>query len=285
MMLNTRILTRLTLAGAAGILLLASTGCDKLRARDNLNQGVQAYKNAKYADAASHFQEAIRLDPSYSSARLYLATAYMVQWIPGAESPENLKFAQQAHDEFMKVLDQDANDKNAMASLAFLAYNEATSLPADQKLAKYDEAADWYHKLIAVDATNKEAYYTLGVIAFAKYNPALMLARSNLRMKPEDPGPLKDKKVKEELKAKYGPILEEGVANLQKAIDIDKEYDDAMAYMNLLIRERADLLDSQSEYKAQIETADNWLQKALDTKKIKAARQPGNAGGIVNDTK
>ena len=37
------------------------------------------------------------------------------------------------------------------------------------------------------------------------------------------------------------PIIDEGMADLQKALDIDKEYDDAMAYMNLLIREKADL--------------------------------------------
>ena len=68
-----------------------------------------------------------------------------------------------------------------------------------------------------------------------------MTARANLRMKPEDPGPIKDKKVKEELQAQYSAIIDDGIANLQKALDIDKEYDDAMAYMNLLIRERADL--------------------------------------------
>ena len=47
-----------------------------------------------------------------------------------------------------------------------------------------------------------------------------------------------------------------------------------MAYMNLLIRERADLADTPEEYKKEVETADNWVQKTLDTKKIKAARQP-----------
>ncbi len=51
-----------------------------------------------------------------------------------------------------------------------------------------------------------------------------------------------------------------------------------MAYMNLLIRERADLLDDPDEYKKQIEIADGWVQKALDTKKLKQARQPANNG-------
>jgi hypothetical protein len=110
-----------------------------------------------------------------------------------------------------------------------------------------------------------------------------MTARAELRMKPEDPGPIKDKKVKEELRAKYAAMVDEGIANLQKALDIDKEYDDAMAYMNLLIRERADLLDSPDEYKKQIEIADGWVQKNLDTKKAKAARTP-TTGGIVQET-
>ena len=90
-----------------------------------------------------------------------------------------------------------------------------------------------------------------------------MTARAELRMNPEDPGPIKDKKVKEELRQKYSAMVDDGIANLQKALDIDKEYDDAMAYMNLLIRERADLLDSPDDYKKQIEIADAWVQKNL----------------------
>jgi len=99
-------------------------------------------------------------------------------------------------------------------------------------------------------------------------------------MKPEDPGPIKDKKLKEELKAQYGPMVEDGIKNLQKALDIDPQYDDAMAYMNLLIRERADLADTPEEYKKEVDIADNWVQKALETKKIKAERaMKKNAGG------
>src|SRR5258708_1286519 len=103
-------------------------------------------------------------------------------------------------------------------------------------------------------------------------------------MKPEDPGPFKDKKIREEYKIKYRPMLDEGVANMQKALDIDKEYDEAMAYLNLLIRYRADLDDTTEEYKKDIEEADNWVQKALATKKIKAERKP-IAGGITTESK
>lgn len=270
----------LSAAVLAAAVVLSGTGCSYLKSRDHLNQGIASFRGAKYSDAVEHFEQAIKLDPQWSTPRLYLATSYMVQWIPGAESPENLEFARKAKEEFQKVLERDANDKNALASLAMLAFNQAQSLPLDQKLKMFDEAAKWQQRRIEVDPKEKEAYYSLGVIAYQKWIPALMTARSNLRMRPEDPGPLKDKKVKEELKTNYGPIVEDGMQNLNKALEIDPEYDDAMAYLNLLIRERADLLDSSDDYKKQIEVADGWLQKALDTKKIKAARAAKQPTGI-----
>ena len=111
-----------------------------------------------------------------------------------------------------------------------------------------------------------------------------MLARVNANMKPDEPGPLKDAKMKAELIAKYGPAIDEGMQDLHKALDIDQDSDDAMAYMNLLIREKADLADNKDEYKKQIEVADTWLQKALDTKKKKTeAAEKKTAGGIVQE--
>jgi len=278
--------SRILLALAAGTLLLFTTGCDKLKSRDHLNQGVAAYKSAKYNDAVEHFKQALALDPESPNARVYLATAYMIQWIPGADSPENNEFARKAKEEFINVLSKDANDKTALAYLASLAFNQASSLTGDKKIEKFDEAASWNHKLIAVDPKSKEAYYNLGVISWAKWHPGMMQARANLRMKPEDPGPLADKKVKEQLRAQYSGIVEEGVQSLKKAIEIDKDYDDAMAYINLLIRERADLLDSKDEYNKQVAEADAYLQRALDAKKAKAAAAEKAAqSGSINREK
>jgi len=276
--------TLLTSALAVGALTLLGTGCNKLKSRDDLNKGVAAYKNAKYSDAVNLFQEAVSLDDTNPNARVYLATAYMMQWIPGAESPENIQFASKAKEEFGKVLDKDPNNGVALASLASLAFNEADPLPLEQKMAKLDEAATWYTKLVTADPKNRDGYYSLGAIAQKKFYPALMTARVNASMKPDEPGPLKDKKAKAELSAKYMATLDEGLKNLDKALEIDKESDDAMAYKNLLIRERADLADDKDAYKKQIEEADSWLQKALDTKKAKQERaEKKTSGGIVQE--
>jgi tetratricopeptide (TPR) repeat protein len=269
---------------AIGALTLLGTGCDKLKSRDNLNKGVSAYKNAKYSDAVSFFQQAVDLDPTNPNAGVYLATAYMMQWIPGASSPENIAFATKAKEEFNKVLAKDPNNAVALASLASLAFNEADPLPLDQKMAKLDEAADWYKKLVTADPKNRDGYYSLGAIAQKKFYPALMTARVNGNMKPDEPGPLKDKKAKAELAAKYSASIDDGIKNLQTALNIEPESDDAMAYMNLLIRERADLADDKDAYKKQVEEADSWLQKALDTNKAKQEKaEKKTSGGIIQE--
>src|SRR5215468_12236499 len=105
----------LVLAVAAAAAL--NIGCNQLKARDQLNKGVQAFTAAQYPEAVERFKTACELDPGFAAARLYLATAYMQQYIPGAESPENNRMAQAAHDEFMKVLELTPNDKTAVASL------------------------------------------------------------------------------------------------------------------------------------------------------------------------
>jgi tetratricopeptide (TPR) repeat protein len=205
----------------------------------------------------------------------------MNQYIPGAESPENRQMLQAAKDNFLKVLEQDPKNNVAIASMASLNLQEAQGInDLDAKLAKLDEGREWYVKLVGVDPTNKEAYYSLGFIAWAKWYPALGKARAEMGMKPEDPGPLKDKKVRDQLREKYWGMIDDGINNLKKALEIDKNYDDAMAYLNLLYRERADLADSKPVYDQDIQTADNWLQKTLDTRKAKAGATLTPTGGV-----
>jgi tetratricopeptide (TPR) repeat protein len=257
----------------AGMTVFA-TGCEKLKARDQLNKGVQAFKSAQYPQAVEHFKTAVEYDPTFVTARSYLATAYMQQYIPGAISPEKDQMAAAAYDQFQKVLAQEPKNELAVASIASLLFNEK----------KLDEANEWNKKLISLNPKSKEAFYTLGVIAWTKALVANGEARAKMGMKPDDPGPLKDKKVRAEVAAKNGPIIDEGIKDLGESLQLDPEYDDAMAYENLLYRQKADLEDSPEAYKADIDKANDYFQKTLDTRKIKAERKP-TGGGITADTK
>jgi len=267
---------KVVLVLAVTALAVLGTSCNQLKARDELNKGVQAFTGAQYPEAVERFKHAVELDPGFSAARLYLATAYMQQYIPGADSPENNQMAAAAKEQFLKVLEQDPKNEVGIASVASLYLNQK----------KWDDAQQWYEKLVAINPKNADAYYSIGFIAWSRWYPAYGTARAGLGMRQVDPGPVKDKKVKAELKEKYLPVINSGLAALDKALEINPEYDDAMAYENLLVRERADLTDSADDYKKQIDIADNWVQKALATKKIKAEKKAAaSGGGIVADPK
>jgi tetratricopeptide (TPR) repeat protein len=264
--------SKLAMVALAGGLLVFSTGCEKLQSRDEMNHGVQSYKNNKYADAVKHFKEAVRLDPTNQNAQLYLATSYMIQWVPGADSPDNKKNYDMARSEFEKVLKSDPTNSLALASMASMAYNSASAGTPEQKGAALEEAKKWNQRRIEVDPKDAEAYYYLGVIGWAQAFTPIQTVRVEQKMKADDPGPIKDLKIREELKAKYLQTINSSIEDLKKCLSIDKENEDAMSYMNLLLRKKADLEDSPDASKADIAQAEDWSNKSLEMKRIKATR-------------
>jgi tetratricopeptide (TPR) repeat protein len=265
------------LIGATAALALFSFGCNKLKSRDNINQGVNAFKIGQYTQAADNFKKAIELDPDLREARLYLATAYMQQYVPGSESPANQHNADAAIEQFNTVKQDDkssaANKLLATESLASLYYN----------MKDFPKSEQYYKETIQMDPNNKDAYYTLGVLAWTNFIPADRQARIDLKMTPEAPGPLaapkgkKEPDIKADLKAKYWDSLTQGLEMEKKALAVDPQYENAMTYTNLLLRYRADLDDTKEQYEADIKQADDWLQKALETTKIKAAKKAKEA--------
>lgn len=252
--------------------MLFTSGCDKLKSRDEMNKGVQAYRNSHYQDAVNHFKQAVQLDPTNENAKLYLATSYFSQWVPGADSSDNKKNYDMAQREFQEVLQKDPTQSLALASLASMAFNRASVGTEDEKRAAFAEAKKWNVRRVEVNPKDPEPYYYLGVIAWSDAFPALRAARAEEKMKPDDPGPLKDAKVRASLKAKYGEDIENGLQNLQKCLQYDSENENAMSYMNLLYREKADLEDTPEAAKADVAQAENWSNKSLDMRRVKASR-------------
>jgi hypothetical protein len=81
------------------------------------------------------------------------------------------------------------------------------------------------------------------------------------------------------LREKNSSVIEDGIAELLKALQLRPDYDDAMAYLNLLYRERADLqCDDPAAHAADLKTADEWVDKTMAVKKAKAEKQPGAQG-------
>jgi tetratricopeptide (TPR) repeat protein len=259
---------------ATGALVFSAAGCNKLRARDQLNKGVASYKNARYEQAIEHFKNAVELDPSLQNAKIYLATAYLAQYIPGVDSPDNLQNANAAIDQYQAVLQQDPKNVNSIKGIAYLYL----------QMKKFEDAKTYYHKAIDLDPNDPEAYYSIGVIDWTQAYQPRMEERAKLGLRPDEP--LKDKKVCQKLREENESVIQDGIDSLNKALSLRQDYDDAMAYMNLLYREKADReCDEPDQRAADLKTADEWVDKTMAAKKAKAEKQAGPGGITLGQSK
>jgi tetratricopeptide (TPR) repeat protein len=263
---------RLLALAAVCLIMFAAVGCNKLKARDQLNKGVLAYKAGKYEEAIERFKNAVAYDPNLLNAQLYLATAYAQQYVPGAETAENTRFAEQAIAEFKKVLDKNPGTEQKIGSLKGIA-----SLYFNMK--QMEPAKDYYRKVAELDPNDPEVYYSIAVIDWTQTYQPRMEEKAKLGLKPDEP--IKDKKVCAQLKAANEPKVEEGMQMLQKAIELRPQYDDAMAYLNLMYREKADIqCGDPAGRAAALKEADNWVDRTMAVKKAKAEKAAA-PGGIV----
>ena len=253
------------LAPLCAVLVLAvvASACGTLRAlkaRDQLNKGVAAYRNAQFQTAIEFFKNAVQLDPKLLNAKLYLATAYAQQYVPGGDSQENVKTGDQAVQAFEDVLKQDPQNTTALASIAQIYYN----------MKDFDKAKDYQRQRLNVEPNNPEPYYWIGVINWAICFKQDGEMRKDLDLTvPDRHGilPPLPEKSRAKLEDQNSKLIDEGLEALHKSLDLKPNDFNTMAYLNLLYRQKADIEKSKSARQADLKTADEWQQKAMALRK------------------
>lgn len=269
-----RIARRVTAIAVMIFVAASVSGCSKLKARDLLNKGVAAFKNGQSDAAIEDFKEAKEADPELLNARLYLATAYASLYIPGAPSTENLARGNQAVAEFKEVLDKDPNNLSAIDGIGSILF-QMGGQPFEPK--KFEESKTYHQRHIQLKPEDPEPYYWIGVIDWTlafRANGEMRLAynKDNIKKQVKDTDALPPA-IRGDYSTKYGPMIEEGIADLQKAIQLRPDYDDAMAYLNLLYRRKADMVESADERASLLKQADDLVDKVKEIKQ-KRADQP-----------
>jgi len=244
--------TKLSIWTLLALIAVASAGCAKLQARDNLNKGVRAFREGKYDSAIKFFEESIRLDPELTNAELYLATAYAQQYIPGAQSPDNQQKADKAIEIFGRVLQRDSNNLSAIKGLASMYQNKGD----------LRKAREYYIRNSEIDPMDAVPFY-----AIASLNYLI------LQVKTAPPTP-----------EEAAQLIEEGLQNVDKALALNPDYEDAMFNKNLLYREKARLTSSEAEKEQLTKTANEIFDKAMEIRKRNQEKNRG-PGGIVLDEK
>jgi tetratricopeptide (TPR) repeat protein len=271
---SVRIARRSLSLAALVVLVAAGSGCNKLKARDLLNKGVANFKNGQYDKAVEDFKEAKDLDPSLMNARLYLATAYASQYIPGAPSEQNIALGNAAINEFKGVLEKDPNNLSAIDGIGSILF-QMSGQPFNAD--KFMESKTYHQKHIELKPNDPEPYYWIGVIdwtlafrANAELRTAYNKDHINKQIKETDALPAA---VRSDYVAKDGQLVDEGIKYLQKAIELRPDYDDAMAYLNLLYRRKADMVETADERSSYQKQADDLVDKVKEIKQ-KRSEQP-----------
>jgi beta-lactamase regulating signal transducer with metallopeptidase domain/cell division septation protein DedD len=215
----------------------------------------EAYNGGDFKSAVQHFERAVQLDPGNVNAKLFLANALMQEFF-NEKGPFDTPPMASARQQYLDVLARDPLNKKAIEGL--------TSVDIYTK--QLGEAHTWALKLIYVDPQDKAGYYTAGVVDWAMVFPELQRAKQAAGGKMEDYA-IPDASVRKTLRDQYQGNVEEGLQMLQTALQLDPNYDDAMAYMNLLYRLKASLVDSASESAELMAKADDFVHQALATKR------------------
>jgi hypothetical protein len=112
--------------GATAILALfvaASAGCtlvNKLRAKSELNDSAQAYKDGHIEEAEAHAKRALYLDPDNPTAPIFVARILHQQYKQGVDTPDNIAKAKEAIEAYKQVLQKDKTNEEAYKAISVL---------------------------------------------------------------------------------------------------------------------------------------------------------------------
>ncbi len=226
----------------------ASAQIGQSLAQQVLNEGVEAYKAGDFEKAIERFRWALDLDPKLLEAQLYLGSAYASRFIPGHPSEENKRLGETAIREFEKVLEQDPEHTMALSHLATI----------HLAMKNFDQAKKYRHKLIKLDPEDPENYYAIGVISWGHAYRNRMELKQKYGLEREAPLAPVDRS---ELAEKNRALVNEGIDMLHEALALKPKYIDAIAYLHLMYREKAELASGWQEREKWLQQADELLEQ------------------------
>jgi tetratricopeptide (TPR) repeat protein len=261
--------------------MVIAAGCENFRERVLLKKGNELYTAQKYEEAIKQYEELVKLNPKSWDGNYLMAVSYLALYHPGSEHPKDKEYAEKGIAAFERTLQLKAptpedREKTEKFYLSFLnstgdkdkaiAYLEAqlATRPNDlslinqiatlyQKNNNFAKALEYFEKRANMDPTNKEAWYTLGVNCWARsYNGGLAVSQEEREQ-----------------------VVEKGIEALNKALEIDPNYFDALSYINLIYREKAKALATvgkNAEAAEAITKADEYQKQAIEVRKAQAAK-------------
>jgi beta-lactamase regulating signal transducer with metallopeptidase domain len=216
-------------------------------AQQEMRAAATAYNSGDFAEAARHFEQAVGMEPANLNDRLFLANSYL-----------RLRRTDLASGQYREVLRRDPNNTVAISGVVSL-----------NGMDHPEESRELIQRAMEIDPKDPHSYYSLAVLDWGAAFKAVGAVNGG-------PGPdmyrqITDPAVRARLRSEIGPRIDEGIRMLQRSLELDPNSSDAMAYMNLLLREQMPLADDSASHDRLLAEADAWVGKALQARKNRPA--------------
>ena len=287
-------LPRKALLGIAATVLAA--GCSEVRGRRLVQEGNSLYSDGLYKEAVAVFEQAEKFVPDLPE--LWLNKGYTCRQIliPGSDKPESIaaaKCAKEAFQRYQKLRPADTRgemlyvqtlfDSDEFDTLAKMYEARFQKNPKDleavngliqvyTKANDLDLALEWYARKADLMSNDAQAQYGAGVFI---YNQLFQRGGAPEKsMHDPRPDPNKPGEVKSHPGWAPGDIVSQqrvdladsGIKYLQRALQINPKYHEAMTYTNLLYRQKSfAYFEYPQEWQKSVDEATLWLKKSLDT--------------------
>jgi tetratricopeptide (TPR) repeat protein len=230
-----------------------------------VESGIRAFKEGRFQEAIELLEPIALSKTGPVDAHRYLAASQLALF----ESQSGPNSVQGAEASSVRAFREAASDHGALTALGTSRRAVVTHDQA-QELSALAEADRLNPRSLIAPAAAAVPHYSMGVAAWAKWYEPYVKARKRDGLGPDQKGPIRDRRLRNDLRAKHLSTLDDAILHLRRAIELDPEFSSAMTYLNLLIRERADLLQTEEQYLAAIAEADEWVDRAIQVQKLRA---------------
>ena len=115
--------SRIGTTAILALFVVASAGCtvvNKIRAKSELNDAAQSYRDGHIEEAEQHAKRALYLDPDNPTAPIFVARIIHQQYKQGVDTPDNIAKAKEAIEAYKQVLQKDPTNEEAFKAISVL---------------------------------------------------------------------------------------------------------------------------------------------------------------------
>ncbi|MBZ5637857.1 MAG: hypothetical protein LAO51_03770 [Acidobacteriia bacterium] len=256
---------------------LALPACDSVKFRYHMNEGNKAYKSQHYEDAIAEYRKVVSFLPSDWNANYQIAVSYLAMYHPNSIHPKDIEYSEKAAAALEKLLTMKAPDAATVDKVrGFYVGLLTAASKSDKAIAFYEDlvrkepnnpvfaaqlaqlyakkpdfpqALKWFTRRAEIEPSNKEAWYTIGVLCWERSAKGGLLVSDQERA---------------------DQLIPTGMKALEKAISLDPDYFESLVYMNLLYREKAKLASAagdQAAFQDSMNKSQEFTKRAQEARK------------------